>query len=221
MKAIINQIAPQPEIECWVQGNEPDICKLQGSVILIEVIQVNCPGCFVHALPEIIRLHETYAADGLKVFAIATAFEDYQHNTLNNLQGLLQQDILIGDPLHQLTKAGFLIDQKLPYKIPFSVAMDKLVENRSPVDESAINNFIISQIPDFHEKQWDETGKQSIYQQAEEHLKNKQYHARTFEQYQLQGTPSSILIDKKGILKNISFGAVNTLESAILPLLNE
>jgi acid stress-induced BolA-like protein IbaG/YrbA len=225
MLAIINHPAPQPEIECWVQGSEPTIDKLAGQVILIEMIQVNCPGCFIHALPEVIRLHEAYQSQGLKVFAIATAFEHFEQNTLKNLQRLLQHGELIGDPLSQLGKAGFLDEttngQKLPYSIPFSVAMDKLVKNEIRVDDDAIEQFILSQIPDFHEKDWDDERRQAIYQQAEAHLKNKSYHALTFEMYRLQGTPSSILIDKKGLLRNVSFGAVNTLEADVLRLLNE
>jgi len=225
MVAIINKPAPQPEIECWVQGAEPAISELAGQVILIEMIQVNCPGCFLHALPEVIRLHEKYGTQGLKVFAIATAFEHFEQNTLENLQRLLQHGELIGDPLSQLSKAGFLDDapgvQKLPYRIPFSVAMDKLVKNETAVDDAAVEQFILAQIPDFHQRDWDEGRKQSIYQQAEAHLSNKQYHALTFEMYQLQGTPSSILIDKKGLLRKVTFGAVTTLEADIQELLNE
>ena len=221
MITIIDKPAPQPEIDCWAQGSEPSINELTDKVILIEVIQVNCPGCFVHALPEAIRLHETYATRGLKVFAIATAFEHFEHNTLNNLQRLLQQGELIGDPLVQLTKAGFLENNKLPYRIPFSVAMDKLVKAELEICESTINQFIVNQIPDFHQCQWSEDRKQSIYQQAESHLRNKQYHALTFEMYQLQGTPSTILIDKKGLLRQVSFGAMNKIEAEVQQLLNE
>jgi len=221
MKAIINEIAPQPEIECWVQGHEPSIKALVGSVILIEVIQVNCPGCFIHALPEVIQLHNTYQSQGLKVFAIATAFEHFEHNTLNNLERLLQQGEIIGDPLAQLADADFLKDGKLPYDIPFSVAMDKLVKNTATIDEGSIEQFILSQIPDFHQNQWDEQRKSVIYKKAEAYLKNKPYHAATFDMYQLQGTPSSILIDKKGILRQISFGSVNELEKQVTALLEE
>ena len=225
MTAIINKPAPQPEIECWVQGAEPPLSELAGQVILIEMIQVNCPGCFLHALPEVIRLHEKYVSQGLKVFAIATAFEHFEQNTLKNLQRLLQHGELIGDPLHQLGKAGFLEDAsgkpKLPYTIPFSVAMDKLVKNENAVDEAAIERFILEQVPDFHQRDWEDGRKQSIYQQAKSHLNNKQYHALTFEMYQLQGTPSSILIDKKGVLRKVSFGEVTTLEADVQELLNE
>ncbi len=219
--AHINKTAPQPEIECWAQGFEPPVNELADQVILIEVIQINCPGCFIHALPEVIRLHETYVSQGLKVFAIATAFEHFEHNTLNKLQGLLSTGELQGDPLSQLGKAGFLENNKLPYSIPFSVAMDKLVKNEANVDEEQINQFILSQIPDFHQAEWDEKRKQSIYQQAEAYLNTKTYSALTFEMYQLQGTPSSILIDKKGILRQVSFGAVNKLETDIQQLLDE
>ena len=218
---MINKPAPQPEIACWVQGTEPVISELTGKVILIEVIQVNCPGCFVHALPEAIRLHESYAAQGLKVFAIATAFEHFEHNTLNNLQRLLHDGELQGDPLFQLDKAGYLENGKLPYSIPFSVAMDKLVKNNTEVNEKEINRFILSQIPDFFQNDLGEERKQAIYQQAENYLKTKRYNAATFEMYRLQGTPSSILIDKKGLLRQVSFGAVNKLESEIKSLLRE
>lgn len=225
MLSILNKPAPALDIECWVQGTEPTLKELAGQVILIEIIQVNCPGCFVHALPEVICLHESYQSQGLKVFAIATAFEDFEHNTLENLHNLLQHGQLIGDPLAQLGKAGFLDKtdgvQKLPYTIPFSVAMDKLVKNETVINDATIEQFILTQIPDFHQRDWDTQRKQAIYQQAESHLKNKQYHALTFEKYQLQGTPSSILIDKKGLLRKISFGAVNTLEADIQQLLNE
>lgn len=218
---MLNKPAPQPEIECWVQGSEPDISELAGQVILIEMIQVNCPGCFVHALPEAIRLHETYASQGLKIFAIATAFEHFENNTLDNLQRLLHDGDLQGDPLFQLDKAGYLENGKLPYSIPFSVAMDKLVKNDTEVNEKEIHRFILSQIPDFLQNDLGEERKQAIYQQAENYLKTKRYNAVTFEMYQLQGTPSSILIDKKGLLRQVSFGAVNKLETDIQQLLEE
>ncbi|MBN4063454.1 hypothetical protein JYT79_01595 [Cardiobacterium sp. AH-315-I02] len=221
MTAIIDKTAPDIEIECWAQGFEPPINQLAGQVVLIEVVQVNCPGCFLHALPEVIRLHQSYEAQGLKVFAIATAFEHFEHNTLNKLQGLLSTGELQGDPLSQLGKTGFLDDNKLPYCIPFSVAMDKLVKNETAVNEKTINQFILSQIPDFFQGTLNEDRKQAIYQQAKSYLNEKTYHALTFDRYQLQGTPSSILIDRKGILRQVSFGAANKLEQDIQAMLNE
>jgi hypothetical protein len=219
MTATLEIFAPQPEIECWAQGSEPPLIELTGQVVLIEVIQVNCPGCFLHALPEVIRLHETYESQGLKTFVIATAFEHFEHNTLNNLQRLLQHGEVQGDPLSQLSKADFLIDNKLPYTIPFSVAMDKLVKNNIDASKEHIEQLIISQIPNFYQNDWHDNRRESIIQQAESYLKSKTYNALTFEMYKLQGTPSSILIDKEGLLKQVSFGAVNSLEPEIQQLL--
>jgi len=218
---LVNKPALQPVLECWVQGIEPPINELAGEVILIEVIQVNCPGCFVHALPEVIRLHQTYVDQGLKVFAIATAFEQFEHNTLNNLQRLLQHGEVQGEPLLQLGKAGFLDGDKLPYSIPFSIAMDKLVKNEAGVSEEAVHRFIISQIPDFDQGEYNNERRQAIFQQAESYLASKTYNALTFEMYQLQGTPSSILIDRNGILRQVTFGAANKLEADIQQLLIE
>jgi hypothetical protein len=219
--AIIGKPAPQPEIDSWAQGHEPQINKLVGQVVLIEVIQVNCPGCFIHALPEAIRLHETYQSQGLKVFAIATAFENFEQNTFNNLKRILQHGELQGDPLAQLADANFLEDNKLPYAIPFSVAMDTLIKNDVVATEETIEQFVLSQIPDFHQGKFSDTRKQGIYQRARSHLNDKVYNALTFEMYQLQGTPSTILIDKNGILRQVAFGAVNKLEAEIKQLLNE
>lgn len=221
MSAIIGMPAPQPEIECWVQGHEANINELTGQVILIEVIQVNCTGCFVYALPEAIRLHENYKSQGLKVFAIATAFENFEHNTLNNLERLLQHGKLQGDPLDQLGDADFLENGKLPYSIPFSVAMDKLIKNEEDATEQAIEQFILSQIPDFHQGQFSGSRKQEIYQRAKSHLNGKAFNALTFEMYKLQGTPSNILIDKKGNLRQVSFGTDDNLERQIQELLAE
>ncbi len=221
MTATLEIFAPQPEIECWAQGSEPPLIELIGQVVLIEVIQVNCPGCFIHALPEVIRLHETYQSQGLKTFVIATAFEHFEHNTLNNLQRLLQHGEVQGDPLSQLSKADFLIDDKLPYTIPVSVAMDKLIKNEDEVTQEKIDQFILSQIPDFYQNDWDDNRREGIIKQAESYLKSKTYKALTFEMYRLQGTPSSILIDKEGLLKKVSFGAVNTLEPEIQQLLKQ
>jgi hypothetical protein len=99
--------------------------------------------------------------------------------------------------------------------------MDKLVKNDVAATEETIEQFVLSQIPGFHQGKFSDTRKQVIYQRASSHLNNKVYNALTFEMYQLQGTPSTILIDKNGILRQVAFGAVNKLEAEIKQLLNE
>ena len=64
-------------VATWVQGGPLSLNDLTGSVVLIEVFQVNCPGCFIYSLPRAIDLHERYHQQGLVVISLATAFEDY------------------------------------------------------------------------------------------------------------------------------------------------
>lgn len=212
---VIGESAPEPVIEHWLQGEPTSLQQLRGQVVLIEVIQVNCTGCFVHALPEAIRLHEKYHDSGLSVIALATAFEHFENNTLDNLRRLVNHGELQGAPLEQLGQAGYLDNGKLPYNIPFRVAMDKLVKNEAACDEPAIRAFILQRIPDYETSNWSEDQRQTIWQRARDHMENKAFNAITFEQYQLQGTPSSIVIDRSGRLQAIIFGMQNELESNI------
>ena len=52
-------------------------------------------------------------------------------------------------------------------------------------------------------------------------MKSKEYSAETFENFALRGTPSTILVDRKGILRDVSFGQVGQAEAMIQKLLNE
>jgi hypothetical protein len=54
-----------------------------------------------------------------------------------------------------------------------------------------------------------------------QYLEGKQYSAETFEEYGLRGTPSSVLIDKNGIVRQINFGANGSLDHKIKDLVKE
>lgn len=217
--AHIGKKAPELELQSWLQGEPSNLSDHLGKVILIQVFQVNCTGCFIHALPEIIRLHSLFEKQDLIVLGIATAFEHFEVNTLDNLKHLLATGEVVGEPLKQLTNTEYLQGNKLDYKIPFAVAMDKLVEHNDEISEQRILSFIESQIPEYND--WSEEKQLAIHKQAEQYLNTKTHKALTFETYQLQGTPSSILIDKKGILRDISFGMLDHLEALISELIAE
>ena len=126
---------------------------------------------------------------------------------------------MTGEPLKQLANTDLLNGNKLDYSLPFPIAMDKLIKNHEEVTEETVLAFIESQIPDF--SQWPDKKKPAIVTKARNYLKTKTHKALTFECYQLQGTPSSILIDKKGILRDVSFGWANHLEPLIKDLLSD
>ena len=93
---------------------------------------------------------------------------------------------------------------KIPYKIPYPVAMDSLIKQSGEVTKEKMDSLIKNQIPNFDEQA--EDYKNQIYDRVKDYFMSKEFSAETFEMYSLQGTPSSILVDRKGILRDISFG---------------
>ena len=217
--AVIGEKAPNLKLGKWVQGMDTNFDKEGDNVKLVEVFQVNCPGCFMHSIPEIINIYNKYKGDGLSVMGIATAFEDYDKNTLENLEMLLTTGEVVGDTKQALTQQGQLDDGKLQFKIPYPVAMDSLVKEGGEPSMEKMTRFINQQIPNF-ESQPDEY-KNQIYARLKEYYKSKEFTAETFEMYSLQGTPSTILVDRKGILRDVSFGSTANLESMVQKFLNE
>ena len=217
--AVIGEKAPNLKLGKWVQGMDTNFDEEGDNVKLVEVFQVNCPGCFMNSIPEIINIYNKYKGDGLSVMGVATAFEDYDKNTLENLEMLLSTGEVVGDTKQALTQYGQLNDGKLQFKIPYPVAMDSLVKEGGEPSMEKMTAFINQQIPNF-ESQPDDY-KNQIYARVKEYYKSKEFTAETFEMYSLQGTPSTILVDRKGILRDISFGSTANLESMVQKLLNE
>jgi peroxiredoxin len=218
MFAEIGTQAPNVKISEWVQGIPTNIDKLRGKVIVLEVFQVNCPGCFLYGLPQSVSLYERFKNDDVKVIGLATAFEDYDKNTLENLKSLLTEGKVIGETYKALRQHGKLVnDDKLYYKIPFPVAMDKITKMPENISEDMIKDFIEIYFSDY--KPSSEKEKEELFSKVRNYLRNKEYSAETFELYKLRGTPSSIIIDQDGILRYNFFGSEGYLEGAVKELL--
>jgi peroxiredoxin len=215
----IGEKAPNLKISQWIQGLPTNFDKEKDHIVLVEVFQVNCPGCFLYGIPEAINIYNKYHSEGVTVLGVATAFEDFDKNTKENLELLLKTGEVIGDTKEGLSQYGKLNDSKLPYKIPFPVGMDSLVKETDDISELRIKNFINKQIPDFDSQS--EDYRNQIIHRVKEYLKSKEYSAETFEEYSLNGTPSTIVVDRKGILRDVSFGQNGALEPLIQSLLNE
>jgi len=220
MVANIGSKAPNLKISNWVQGLPTNIDKEKGNAVLVEVFQVNCPGCFLYGIPQAIDLYNKYRKGGLIVLGMATAFEDFDKNTMHNLELLLLKGEVIGETRKALGQYGHLVSEnKLPYKIPFPVGMDSLVKETGIINQERLTGFIDANVPDFNS--YDEHYKAEIIERIKQYLKSKEYSAETFEEYALRGTPSSILIDKNGILLDVTFGQNEFLEGKIQNLLKE
>jgi thiol-disulfide isomerase/thioredoxin len=220
MSVILGQKAPNFEVSEWIQGVPTNFDKEKDHIVLVEVFQVNCPGCFMYGIPEAINIYNKYKDEGVRVLGIATAFEDFDKNTLDNLKMLAETGEVIGETKKALSMYGQLQEgSKIPYKIPFPLAMDKLTKTSGEISQEKILQFIYPQIPDFDSQP--EEYKNQIIQRVKEYIKSKEYAAETFEKFALQGTPSTILVDRKGILRDISFGQSTNIEALIQKILEE
>lgn len=212
-------LAPSLAVSCWVQGGPIDLSQLLGHVVLLEVFQVNCPGCFLYSLPQAVDLHYRYGDQGLVVIGIATAFEDFDMNTLENLGSLIDSGSVIGETLRMLSEHQQLQDGRWPVRLPFPIAMDHLIPADHSVTPDLVESFIQQKLPDLTSQPIAHQNR--IREQITAYLANLQYYAETFERFALKGTPSQILIDKQGILRYSRFGYDSELEHDIQDLLNE
>lgn len=219
MKAQLGQKSPLLSVSDWVQGEPVNFDQLSGRVVLVEVFQVNCPGCFLYSLPQAIELHQKYSDQGLSVLGVATAFEDFDKNNLENLIRLAENGEVVGETLHLLSQQGKLTAGHLPYRIPFPLAMDRLNKRQAEVTAAEIAAFIKDRVPGFDQQP--EPHQQKIRQQVRDYFQSLDYNAETFERFDLKGTPSHILVDKKGMLRDCAFGAYPELEARVLGLLQE
>jgi len=219
MSAQISKKAPNLKVSEWVQGNDTNLDQHSGNVVLVEVFQVNCPGCFMYGIPEAIEIFNKYKSKGVSVLGVATAFEDFDKNTLKNLKLLVETGKVVGETEKMLSQYGQLDGDKITFKIPYPIAMDSLIKQSDDVTKEQMDSLIKKQIPDFDTQP--ENYKNEIYDRVKNYFLSKEYSAETFEMYALPGTPSSILIDRKGILRDVSFGQNGSLESKIQNLLNE
>ncbi|MBX3617795.1 TlpA family protein disulfide reductase [Nitrosomonas sp.] len=206
-------------VDTWVQGGPLELTDLIGSVVLIEVFQVNCPGCFIYSLPRAVDLYQRYHQQGLAVIGLATAFEDYDKNTLENLKKLMATGEVIGETFKALDQYGLLSQGKLSWKIPFAVGMDRVVAETEPVTDERVLRYAHEFLPNF-EKLTDDQ-KKSVLQQVRHYLEQKSMRAETFERFALQGTPSCILFDRKGALKDVSFGQIDYKQAMVEHFLAE
>jgi len=189
-------------------------------IVIVEVFQVNCPGCFLYGIPEAINVYNKYKDQGVRVLGIATAFEDFDKNTLENLELLANTGEVIGETKKALAQYGKIVDgNKLPYKIPFPLAMDNLTKETGEPSQEKMLEFIKSQIPNFEEQP--QNYRDEIFARVRQYFKSKEYSAETFERFSLRGTPSVIVVDRNGILRDVSFGQMGHLEPLVQSLLKE
>ena len=169
----IGDRAPNLSVSEWVQGRPTNIDKERGNVVLVEVFQVNCPGCFIYGIPQAVEMYKKYYKDDLRVLGVATAFA--LTRILYKTKLLLTNGEVIGAPRRVLGEYGRLASgNKIGYKIPFQVAMDTLLKV-GPLTDDNVMDFIEVNFPDF--RSYVAREKESIYERTKQYLKLKQFSA--------------------------------------------
>ena len=220
MVAKIGSKAPNLIVSDWFNGKPTNIEQEKGNVILVEVFQVDCPGCFMYAIPDAIRIYQKYEKNGFRVIGLATAFEDYDKNTVDNLRLLLDEQEVIGDTLNALAQSSQPLNgNRLPYRIPFPVVVDSIKKEKPNASKSKAIDFIESSTRNL--SSYDEKYKLMLIKRVQKYFESRQFYAQTFKEYGLQGTPSTILIDKQGKLRQITFAQYRSHEQMIQQLLRE
>ncbi len=211
--------APPLSIREWAQGDPMTLNDCVGRVVLIEVFQVNCPGCFLYGLPEAVEAISHFSKEDLQVIGLATAFEDFELNTIDHLRLLLEEGEVIGETRRALEDREWLVDGKLRYRIPFPVAVDRLSR---PTDEGLdrqVDHIIRRDITNYERFSYGEQAR--IRDRIRHFLLGREWVPETFERYGLHGTPTSILIDRNGFLRYKIFGADGQTHTRIRELLKE
>lgn len=211
--------APNLKVSEWVQGSPTNIDTHRGKVVLVEVFQVNCPGCFLYGLPEAIEVYAKYRNDKFAAIGLSTAFEDFDKNNLENLKKLLTSGEVVGETLSTLQKHDWLDGNKLRYKIPFPVAMDNLVSREAEHVDQKVIKIIEHEIPQFERLSYGE--QMRIRNRIRDYVLHQEFTAETFEEYAMNGTPTSLLIDKVGNLRYQLFGTTGKLDKLVKQLLAE
>jgi hypothetical protein len=215
----INELAPDLEVTEWVQGEPSNISLQKGKVIIVKVFQVNCPGCFSAGFPEILDATQIFNKEPVIFWGLATAFEDFHLNNLENLKKLISYGEVTGETLYTLGSQGMLDNNCISYKIPFPVAWDK-ISSADPLNASIDTKKMIERdFPEF--EKLPESTQNKILEQVMSYYKSKKFSAATFENYQLRGTPSILIIDQKGVLRGKWFGSGFGLTNEIEKILDE
>ena len=72
------QLAPPWRVSLWFNSAPLTLADLRGRVVVAHAFQMLCPGCAVHALPQMQRVLQTFPADRVAVIGLHTVFEHHE-----------------------------------------------------------------------------------------------------------------------------------------------
>ncbi len=182
--------------------------KIQGQfepkrLNLLLSFQVNCPGCFLYALPTFNQLFKKYKND-LGFLALSTAFENFELNNTNNTILLAKDGTLVGHTKHALAEHGY---DKLQIQPEFPIAIDQKMK---PFQIEEITKNICLLNPNFNT--WSSSDQELLLKRVRNYLTKLPEVSLTFTTNQFRGTPTFTLFNDKNELLHSWFGHVKKNE---------
>ena len=160
------------------------------SLNVLLTFQVNCPGCFIHGLPLANEIHKKYG-DELNVLGLATAFEDFGHNTEENAELLIKDGTLVGETKRVVKENGY---DKLPYTIDFPVATDLRMNNDREIYSPEDARGVCELSPKF--TAINEDDQEEAVSKIMQNLNSIGQSSYTFTVNLMRGTPTWVIFDK-------------------------
>lgn len=180
-----------------LQGSfEPDALNL------MMVFQVNCPGCFLQGFPQMVRLHAKYQSR-ISCFALSTAFEDFDFNTIENTKLLLEENYLTGETRKAFNTNNLIWSEA----IKFPVLVDAMIAREEMLQPQFIDR-VISNHAQFSEVLEPELV--DIKTSLHHYFNHYQKCGFTFASNLLQGTPTFVLFNASMDVLLQWFGHVNS-----------
>jgi len=175
---------------------------------LLFVFQVNCPGCFIYGFPLVNQLFWRYQESNIGVFGLATAFEDFEYNTPDNVKRLLMKQETVGMTRHS-------IGEQYPQPIDFPIAIDRPLTEH---DLSSPQNLDVLKQAIAHFDDLPASQQESIRQQLHRYVQHAGQTSATFMLNRLPGTPTFLLVDQTLEIKESWFG--HQPEARVIELLD-
>lgn len=191
--------------------------ELQGHLAVNEVniafvFQVNCPGCFIHGIPIMNQLYQSFS-DTVGFVGVSTAFEDFKYNSLENTQLLLTTGETVGETRRYLQQTGTSVYQGLP---KFPIAFDAMTSFEELDKKELLDTVYSTSEGGEH---WDASLKLEMQNRLEHYYNGLDMIAKTFTLNQLKGTPSFIVFDATFNILHHAFG--HTTETILQKIIQD
>jgi hypothetical protein len=187
----------------WLSGNHED---LKSEYQLLLIIQPNCPGCIVNALPVANAIANS--SDDFDVYCVSTAFEDFEINNAECATALLEGS-LSGIP------AAILGDTFSPGSIPQIPFAHDYMANREDADED-LKEWALTVMLESARNQLPSL--QYTEEKIDQKLENVQYSAlpeqlgELFWSVKALGTPTWVVHKYNGEVLDVCFGVMDLKE---------